>query len=114
MKRVSTYIKTLLITASLVAAPLLTAPPAMAVDVFKDGCAGNTGSVCGATQQDDFMKLMKNVVNLLLLILGIIAVIAIIIGGIRYTTSNGDPGQIKSAKDTILYAIIATTRHITA
>ena len=64
------------------------------------------GQICGASQQDDFSKLMQNVINLLLLVLGMIAVIAIIIGGVRYTTSNGDPGQIKSAKDTILYAVI--------
>ena len=37
---------------------------------------------------------------------GIIAVVIIIIGGIRYTTSNGDAGQVKSAKDTILYAVV--------
>jgi multisubunit Na+/H+ antiporter MnhB subunit len=30
----------------------------------------------------------------------------IIIGGIRYTTSNGESSQIKSAKDTIMYAVI--------
>jgi multisubunit Na+/H+ antiporter MnhB subunit len=35
-----------------------------------------------------------------------IAVIMIVIGGIRYTTSNGDSSQVKSAKDTIMYAVI--------
>lgn len=128
MKKISLYIKTLLVAASLVALPLA-ASPASAIDVFKDGCAsqngggntsGNSGQtatggqnsggsssgICGASQQDDFSKLMQNVINLLLLVLGMIAVIAIIIGGIRYTTSNGDPGQTKAAKDTILYAVI--------
>ena len=120
MKKVSLYIKTFLVAASLVALPLV-ASPVSAIDVFKDGCGAatgqggntggntggqNSGGVCGASQQDDFSKLMQNVINLLLLVLGMIAVIAIIIGGIRYTTSNGDPGQIKSAKDTILYAVI--------
>ena len=37
---------------------------------------------------------------------GIIAVIFLVIGGIRYITSTGDSARIKSAKDTILYAII--------
>lgn len=37
---------------------------------------------------------------------GIVAVIVIIIGGIRYTTSNGDAAQTKSAKNTILYAVV--------
>jgi hypothetical protein len=30
----------------------------------------------------------------------------IIVGGIRYTTSNGDSGRIKAAKDTITYAVV--------
>jgi hypothetical protein len=49
---------------------------------------------------------IKTVVNVLLFVLGAIAVIMIIIGGIRYSTSNGDANATKSAKDTILYAVI--------
>jgi hypothetical protein len=49
---------------------------------------------------------IKAVVNILLYILGAIAVVMIVIGGIRYTTSNGDSGNIKSAKDTILYSVV--------
>ena len=30
----------------------------------------------------------------------------IIIGGINYALSQGDPGKVKKAKDTILYGII--------
>jgi glucose uptake protein GlcU len=43
---------------------------------------------------------------MLLFLIGVIAVIAIIMGGIRYTTSNGDASQTKAAKDTILYAVV--------
>ncbi|MDB5177183.1 MAG: conserved rane protein of unknown function [Candidatus Saccharibacteria bacterium] len=39
-------------------------------------------------------------------IAGIVAVMAIIYGGVRYTLSGGDSGNVKSAKDTILYAIV--------
>jgi hypothetical protein len=35
-----------------------------------------------------------------------VAVIMIVVGGVRYTTSNGDSASIKSAKDTILYACV--------
>jgi len=49
---------------------------------------------------------IQTVVNILLYILGAIAVIMIVIGGISYTTSNGDSGKIKTAKDTILYAVV--------
>lgn len=46
------------------------------------------------------------VTNLLIFIIGAIAVIMLIIGGIRYTVSQGDQNAITSAKNTILYAII--------
>lgn len=39
-------------------------------------------------------------------IAGVVAVVFIIIGGLRYTISQGDPGQVQRAKDTILYAIV--------
>ena len=48
----------------------------------------------------------QTIVGLLIFALGIIAVIMIIVGGIRYTVSNGDPSKIKAAKDTILYSIV--------
>jgi hypothetical protein len=35
-----------------------------------------------------------------------LSVLFIVIGGIKYVLSNGDPGQVSSAKNTILYAII--------
>jgi hypothetical protein len=49
---------------------------------------------------------IKIVISILMFILGAIAVVMIIIGGVRYTTSNGDSASIKSAKDTILYSVI--------
>jgi hypothetical protein len=72
-----------------------------------DGAAagGGSGTICGSTgeQAED---IIKNVVNTILVVLGMAAVIMIIIGGIRYTVSNGDASSIKGAKDTILYAVI--------
>lgn len=49
---------------------------------------------------------IKNITNTLLLAVGVISVIMIIIGGIRYALSGGDENGVKSAKDTILYAVI--------
>lgn len=60
----------------------------------------------GDQNQPKLEDSIKTIVNLLLFILGAIAVIMIIIGGIRYTTSNGDASNTKAAKDTILYAVI--------
>ncbi len=82
------------------------------------GGAGTTGtgtvpgssaqSICGANDPSggDFNSLIKNVINTILVVLGMIAVIMIVVGGIRYTTSNGESAQIASAKNTILYAVV--------
>ena len=53
-----------------------------------------------------FTNLLESIINILLFIIGAIAVIMIIIGGIKYTTSNGDQAQVTSAKNTIMYAVV--------
>lgn len=53
-----------------------------------------------------FNKVIKNVTDTLLFAIGIISVIMIIVGGIKYTTSDGDSGKASSAKNTVLYAVI--------
>ena len=65
-------------------------------------------TICGASDPSggDFNSLIKNVINTILVVLGMIAVIMIVVGGIRYTTSNGESAQITSAKNTILYAVV--------
>lgn len=64
-------------------------------------------SIQGAAGSDtDLMSLVTNILNAVFLIIGIIAVVVIIIGGVNYTTSQGDPSKVKKAKDTILYGII--------
>lgn len=50
--------------------------------------------------------MIKFAINLFSVIVGIIAVVMIIVGGLKYITSGGDSGDITSAKNTILYAIV--------
>jgi hypothetical protein len=115
--------KTKLLTAALAVGVLVFGSPAFAddapaapatggggtgVNVFNNcgGAAGSTDSgkqICGAKDDPDGLsKIIKNVINAILFLLGIIAVIMIIIGGLKYTTSNGDSNSIASAKNTIL------------
>lgn len=64
---------------------------------------------CASGASDPGTKLdsvVKLVINIFSLVVGIIAVIMIIIGGLKYITSSGDSGNVTSAKNTILYAII--------
>lgn len=65
-------------------------------------CTDPNGSA--ATQRvNDTIALVINVFSL---VVGVVAVIMIIIGGLRYIISGGDSGNVTSAKNTILYAII--------
>jgi hypothetical protein len=63
------------------------------------------GESCGDGSGNQ-TPLFQTIANVLLFIIGAISVIMLIIGGIRYTISNGDSGAITNAKNTILYAII--------
>ncbi len=86
--------------------PLTFPSPALAADPYKD-CSGS--AICDASNQKgegQVKKLVQNVINLLLTISSVIAVIMIIVGGIRYSTSNGDSNTASSAKNTILYSVI--------
>lgn len=82
--------------------------------VFAEVCSGSAvecaqkgfEEVGGKDNNADLGEQLRTVTNVLLFVLGAIAVIMIIIGGIRYTTSNGEASHIKSAKDTILYSVI--------
>lgn len=48
----------------------------------------------------------KNIINVVITVLGLVAVLFVVIGGVNYTTSQGDPQKTKKARDTILYAIL--------
>lgn len=60
--------------------------------------AGNNGNA--------LTGIIKNVIDILLFLVGTISVLMIIIGGIRYSTSNGDQAQVTSAKNTVLYSVV--------
>lgn len=89
-------------------APVAVTSTAGAVDVFK-ACSGAAETeVCKGRDDKVFGPngILTKVINLLLTIIGIIAVVMIVVGGIRYTTSAGDSGQINNARDTIIYAVV--------
>ncbi len=59
-----------------------------------------------ATGTQKIQDIVTTIVNIFSVIVGIVAVIMIIWGGFKYITSGGDSGNITSAKNTIIYAII--------
>lgn len=50
--------------------------------------------------------IVTRIVNLLSFIIGVAAVIVIIIGGLKYITSSGDPSNVTTARNTIIYALV--------
>ena len=64
------------------------------------------GGLKGSSNQNDLMAQANTIINVVIGVVGFVAVAFIIFGGVQYTTSAGDPGKVKKAKDTILYGII--------
>lgn len=99
----------------------LAAPALMPVVVYAEEsdiqgslCQGvnlNATGTCDATAEgqtaaENVSTLLKRVINIFSIIVGVIAVIMIIIGGLKYITSGGDSGNVSSAKNTIIYALV--------
>ena len=85
---------------------LLPVPEVSAVNVFNEACRGAESTALCQGRSDSAESMVSPIISTLLYIIGIVAVVMIIIGGIMYTTSAGDPGKTKKAKDTILYSVI--------
>lgn len=51
-------------------------------------------------------SILYRAVQIVTLVTGAVSVIMIIVGGFKYVVSGGDSSATKSAKDTILYAVI--------
>lgn len=102
---------------SLFAAPLLVPATVAAQSSTEAGlCQGanlqvqpGTGSEACQIEGDSVStvnRILTLVINIFSLVVGVAAVIMIIVGGLRYIISGGDSGNVQSAKNTILYAII--------
>ena len=74
-------------------------------DAGADGLAGCT-DLNNTANKNDLMEQANTIINVIIGVIAFVAVAFIIFGGVQYTTSAGDPGKVKKAKDTILYGII--------
>ena len=99
-----------------VAALAVTAMSVVSMPVMAVSCpAGSinteadTYAECNVQKDSDgkgLMDQMNTIINVALGVIGFVAVVMIIMGGVQYTTSAGDAGRVKKAKDTIMYGII--------
>ncbi|HEU4914804.1 MAG TPA: pilin [Candidatus Saccharimonadales bacterium] len=71
------------------------------LDASGTGCDSNVTS-----GSSNLNNVITDIVNIFSVIVGIVSVIMIIYGGFRYVTSGGDSGNVSSAKNTIIYAVI--------
>jgi hypothetical protein len=67
------------------------------------GAADGSG---GCSQDGMLTSVVRNVINIFSIVIGIVAVIMIMVGGFKYITAAGDSGNITSAKQTVIYALI--------
>ena len=58
------------------------------------------------SNSNNLMGTINVIINVIIGVIGFVAVVVIILGGVQYTTSAGDPGKVKKAKDTILSGIV--------
>ncbi|MDB5182069.1 MAG: rane protein of unknown function [Candidatus Saccharibacteria bacterium] len=49
---------------------------------------------------------IQSILAVVFTVIGAMSVLFIVIGGMRYISSQGDPGEIAKAKNTLIYAII--------
>jgi glucose uptake protein GlcU len=101
MKKNSTRLGLAVLSATVVNTLLMTAHSLAAGEISTGASAAQPTGSATSLQAN-----IRNITNTLMLVVGVISVIMIIIGGIRYTLSGGDENGVKSAKDTILYAVI--------
>ena len=109
--KISNRIKTLAAGGAAVVATGLNAASVSAVQVrCPDGSKADNLENCkgikGENNSNDLMSVLTTIINVIIGVIGFVAVVVIILGGVQYTTSAGDPGKVKKAKDTILYGII--------
>jgi hypothetical protein len=81
--------------------------PATALDCAGANCAQvGVNNVNPDTDSTSLETVITTIINVVIYVIGLVAVVMIILGGVQYTTSQGEAAKVKKAKDTILYGII--------
>lgn len=76
-------------------------------EIGKKACEANPDALgCNGSTLFGSGSIFNNIVNVIIFVVGALSVFMIVIGGLRYVLSGGDSAGVKSAKDTILYALV--------
>jgi len=60
----------------------------------------------GSTTETVLQNSIRPIINTVLGVVGVIAVFVIVVAGINMSASQGDPGKVAKARQTIIFAII--------
>lgn len=77
-----------------------------------DGCLASASTL--GIPQLLTSSVAKDIIYILSFVAGALSGIFLVIGGIRYSTSSGDPQQVATAKHTVVFAIIGLVVSILA
>lgn len=80
----------------------------LAVNNGNLSCDFTTTAGC-VTTDAQVTQMVTNIIQWFFGFAGVVAVVFVLIGGVAYMTSAGDPGKVKQAKQTIMYALIGLT-----
>ena len=72
----------------------------------RQGSSASTLAEGNIENDNSLIPTILNIIQVTIGVLALVAVIVIIFAGVQYTTSAGDAGKVKKAKDSILYGII--------
>ena len=70
-----------------------------------DGAAGSS-AICADAKGTEATDIIKTLLNTALFAIGALSVVMITHSGFKYVNSRGDPEGVKSAKNTLMYAIV--------
>lgn len=94
---------------------LLAPLPATAVDPLQRACGGGgqasqNAAACQNGGGEDPIAgpngIIPRATNIVAFVAGIAVIIFLVVAGLKYITSQGDPGEVSKAKQSIIYAII--------
>ena len=72
----------------------------------RQGSLASTLAECNIENDNSLIPTILNIIQVTIGVLALVAVIVIVFAGVQYTTSAGDAGKVKKAKDSILYGIV--------
>lgn len=102
MKKIKTFLLLLGVSLSLAAQPV----GAQGVwEVCKSGVNTDSAICVDAKKNTEASNIVTRLINTFLFVIGILSVVMIIHSGFKYVNSRGDAEGVKSAKNTLLYAV---------